>query len=332
MRLVWYRNAWACAWTEAGRTRRASLRTQDRGLAERRLADLERQPVGPLVGDIFAAYLREKDQTAARPAGLHDCWKALKSTFAHLRPDQVDRPLCRAYAARRRRAGRQPATANKELRILRAALRWHDPQTPAVFEMPSPPPPTSRHLTRADYARLLAAAETAPHLRLFIVLALATAARSQAVLELTWDRVDFRRGRIHLAANGPDRRPQAGPEDGQREARGRKGRATVPMTAPARTALEAARRGARTRYVIEYADRPVGSVKKAFARAAARADLTGVTPKVLRHTAAVWMAEDRVPMSEIAQYLGHRDDRITQRVYARYSPDYLGRAARALEP
>jgi integrase len=43
------------------------------------------------------------------------------------------------------------------------------------------------------------------------------------------------------------------------------------------------------------------------------------------------MAEDRVPMEEIAQYLGHTDINTTRKVYARYSPDYLRRAAGALE-
>jgi integrase len=50
----------------------------------------------------------------------------------------------------------------------------------------------------------------------------------------------------------------------------------------------------------------------------------------MRHTAAVWMAEAGVPMPVIAQYLGHTDSRITERVYARFSPDYLRGAADAL--
>jgi hypothetical protein len=38
-----------------------------------------------------------------------------------------------------------------------------------------------------------------------------------------------------------------------------------------------------------------------------------------------------VPMDQIAQYIGHEDSRTTFRVYARFSPDYLQNAARALE-
>ena len=46
---------------------------------------------------------------------------------------------------------------------------------------------------------------------------------------------------------------------------------------------------------------------------------------------AVWMAEAGVVMDEIAQFLAHTDPRITYRVYARYSPEYLRKAASALD-
>jgi len=36
-------------------------------------------------------------------------------------------------------------------------------------------------------------------------------------------------------------------------------------------------------------------------------------------------------MAEIAQFLGHKDSRITERVYARFSPTYLRGAASMLE-
>jgi integrase len=83
--------------------------------------------------------------------------------------------------------------------------------------------------------------------------------------------------------------------------------------------------------VIEWAGQRVRTVKRAFGRAAARAGLSDVTPHTLRHTAAVWMAEAGVPMSVIAQYLGHADSRITERIYARYSPEFLKTASEALE-
>ena len=135
-----------------------------------------------------------------------------------------------------------------------------------------------------------------------------------AILELTWDRVDFDRGLIRLGT-GEKRR---------------KGRATVPMTDRARRELMAAAEARTCAHVVEYGSGPVKKIRKAFAAAASAAGVPWCTPHVLRHTAAVWMAEDSVPMAEIAQYLGHTDSRITERVYAKFSPSHLRRAARAL--
>jgi len=320
LRLKLYRGSWCAVWHDPERgTQRRSLRTQDRDVAERALIDFRRalaRPAGETVGAIMAAYLAEKDQTAAAPGRLREAWRALEPHLAHYRPDQVDRPVCRAYAAARAKGGVGPGTIGKELGTLRAALRWHDPRTPAVIELPPAPPPRERHLSR-DEARALIAACRAPHVRLFVVLALTTAARKAALLGLTWNRVDLERGVVRLA-----------PGTGEG---GRKGRATVPLHDLARPHLLEARRGALTGHVIEHGGKPLTSIRKGFENACARANLPGVTPHVLRHTAAVWMAEAGVPMSEIAQYLGHSDERTTYRVYARFSPDYLRRAASAID-
>ncbi len=277
--------------------------------------DLEHQPIGESVAEIYQAYLNDLEARGKSPERCKTAWKALEDIFGALRPDQVTKGLCRSYTHARRLEGRADGTIGKELDCARSALRWHDRHTLAAFEMPPRPPPRDRRLTRGEYSRLrLAAKKSGLHIYVFVVLGLTTAGRRQALLDLTWDRVDFQRGLIRLA-------------DGSRG----KGRATVPMTRHARRVLMLARRMQTSAHVIEYAGRPVGSVKKGFTSACARAGLEGVSPHVLRHTAAVWMAEDRIPMSEIAQFLGHADSRITERVYARYSPDYLRRALSALE-
>lgn len=138
-----------------------------------------------------------------------------------------------------------------------------------------------------------------------------------AILDITWDRIDFERG--HILLDNPERDRTA------------KGRAVVPMNQSARAALMEAKEAALSDYVIEWAGRRVASVKKGVRAIGAAAKIGVVSPHDFRHSAAVWMAEDGVSMSEIARYLGHKDSRITERVYARYSPEHLLRASQSLE-
>lgn len=317
MRVVWFRGAYYAYWRgEDGKPRRTALRTKDRETADRKLIDFEisLRRKATTVAEIMDLYLTDKAAMAGGERAGY-AWKRLAPVFAHLRPDQIDRPLCRAYVLQRRRAKALDGTIIKELSSLRAALRWQDKNTPAVIEMPPAPPPRSRHLTRAQYRALRDAARQTPHLYLFVVVAYTTAGRASAVLELTWDRVDLDAGMIRL---------------GLGETRA-KGRATVPMTDSARAALLEAREAALSDYVVEYAGRRVFSVKRAFAAAAERAGVPWCTPHVLRHSAAVHMAESGIPMAEIARFLGHTSEAVTFRVYAVHSPGYLRRAASALE-
>ncbi|MBO9451922.1 tyrosine-type recombinase/integrase [Tropicibacter sp. R16_0] len=103
------------------------------------------------------------------------------------------------------------------------------------------------------------------------------------------------------------------------------------MTKSLRAALLEAQKAALSDYVVEWAGGPVKSIKKGFKAAAVAAGLLDVSPHVLRHTAAVHMAEAGVSMEEIAQFLGHSDSRVTASVYARYRPEHLRKAASALE-
>jgi integrase len=321
-RLTRLRGKWAVAVYQDGqRTERLTLGTRDRKEADRLLARFIADRQRPR--EITVAYLwqRYREENAHKHVTINMGFsgRAVLPELGHLLPEEITTQHCRAYVAKRRKAGKAPGTIWTELNHLQIALSWAKKQklSPEVsIERPPKPPPRDRRLTRAEGERLLASADI-PHVALAIALMLGTGARAGAILTLTWDRVDFERRQIQYAD----------PDDTKR----RKGRATVPMTESLRQRLQAARQDALTPFVVEWAGRPVKSIKRGFARTVERAGLKDVSPHVLRHTAASWLAERGVPMTEIAAILGHSDSRMTERVYARFSPTYLRIAINALE-
>lgn len=265
---------------------------------------------------IYLAYEGDRKAEGKAVARIQDAWKRLAPAFGTLLPSFITKKTCRDYISSRKAS---KGTIHLELTYLRAALSFAEKQkwitkAPHIY-VPTRPKPRDHYLTKEEATRLIAAAAT-PHLRLFITLALATAARASALLELTWDRVHMGRRTIDL--RDPDKPDSP------------KGRAIVPINDMAMAALEQARKAALSQFVIEYAGDRVESVKKGVSAAAARAGIRA-TPHVLRHSAAVWMAEGGVSMDEIAQYLGHTSSATTYRVYAKYSPEHLRKAAKALE-
>jgi len=319
-----YRGKFCVVYYEGGQRFRHSLSTTDHALAKTRLAaflnNLKTQTADKpvTVGEIYAAYIEDRSSEGKSTTRIKDAWKRLQDRFGHLRPADLSKAEVKRYITARTDAGVSPGTTHTELTYLRAALgyavkeQWLQ-QAPYV-PVPQKPGPREHHLMRQEAQRLLDAASV-PHVKLFIRLALATAGRASALLELTWDRVDLEARRIDL--RDPNR------------PRTRKGRARVPINDSLLEALVEATEGATSPYVIEWGGERVLSVKKGVGAAARRAGVK-CSPHVLRHTAAVWMAEDGVPMQQIAQYLGHNDSRTTERVYARFSPDYLRAAAEAL--
>lgn len=324
-RICRYRGKFAVTWTdERGQRQRRSLGTTDRAEAERSLVVFTREATRvalqpQTVGTIWEAYRKHAEGRPVATTMGHEA-KALKARFWELDPAAITDALVDAHIAERRKQGRSDGTIWTELGHLRIALSWAVKkgliEKAPYIKRPSQPAPKADYLTRAEFAQFLAACEM-PHLRRFAVLAITTGARASAILDLTWDRVDFERG-IVMFKNPTDTRPM-------------KGRALVPMNASLRSSLVEGQKGALSDYVIEWAGQKVTRIVKGFRAAAQRAGLPFVTPHVMRHSAAVWMAEAGVDFEEIAQYLGHSDSRITARVYARFSPTHLRKAASVLD-
>jgi len=319
-RVAKHKRGFVCVIYEpSGNRRRIALKAADKFAATAEAADLvghieQRKPRQRLtVGQIVEMYLEQSEAIWKDVDRFH--WRGAAAHFGSLQASAITDQICRSYAGSSKN---KVGTVRKSLSILRAAVRWAEKKSlidkaPHIW-LPQAPPPKDRRLSREEFASLQQGAGT-PHIRLFVEIAIGTGARAGAILSLRWTCVDLQGRRMDFG-------------DGVRQ----KSRArAVPINETLLQALTEAKEAAMTDYVIEWAGQPVKSIKRGFREAVKRAGLgADVTPHVLRHTAASWMAEAGVPMSEIAAVLGHRDSRTTERIYAKFSPEYLQKAVRAL--
>jgi len=313
--------SYCIVWWEGGKRRRLSLGTTDRvaveALARTAWAGLARQSALVTVGDFVEAYLGDVDRPDPVPdhRRKREAWVAAKGYWSELIPDQIDEGVSLAYPRWRNRSAN---THRQELSLVRSALAWavncnRLTKAPKIT-LPSLPPSSVAHLTKPQFRTFITAC-AAPHVRLFAMLAVTTGGRKSALLQARWSQVDFDRRLLDLNPAG--------------RTQNSKFRATVPLNDLIVPELERARADATTDFIIEHRGKPMLDIKKGIAAASRRCGIK-VHPHMFRHSAAVWMAEDRVPMEEIAAFLGHRDIGVTTRVYARFHPDYLRKAARSL--
>lgn len=310
-----FRGGFALVWHENGKRRRRQLASTDRQSAEAEARKLwsgaeDRSPwtVGRVMS-VYLASIAEKPSHQRR----QDAWKAMRGFWENVDPALIDETMCQRYRSTRHVSN---TTARYELQQLSTALRFARGRFEGAPKLWFPPLPEGkiRHLTRDEFDRFLDAVK-ADHARLYVMLGVHTAARPTSILQLTWDRVDFMRRLIDFTPPG--------------HVRTNKRRTVLPVNDELLPELQKGFEARTCEYVIERGGKPVACIKKAFQAASERSTVR-VTPYMLRHTGAVWMAEGGVPMAEISQFLGHDRIDTTARHYARYSPDYLRRAANAL--
>ncbi|MGD0108994.1 MAG: site-specific integrase [Rhodopila sp.] len=306
------------AWYIYDARRRLSTGCTDRTEAEAVLASYLKEAAKPQVAIVSIAVVLQHYLADRRERGVPGAdrlgWahKPLVRIIGQKPPEAITEAECRRYAAQRRREGVSDATIRTELAALKAALRWAGGRERGL--MPPRPEARIRWLTREEAARLLDACE-AHHVRLFITIALNTAARSGAILGLTWERID-------LAGRVIDFR-----EPGRVQTRKRRKLVRINDTLAA--ALTEAQSVATTEYVIEWAGDRIDRIKHGFNRSVTRAGLADVTPHVLRHTAVTWMLQAGVSIWEAAGMAGMTAEMV-ERVYGHAHPDYMVNAAKAL--
>ncbi|SFL09352.1 Site-specific recombinase XerD [Loktanella salsilacus] len=191
------------------------------------------------------------------------------------------------------------------------------------FDLPSASEPREDFLMRDEAERLVAAASK-PHVRLFVRLALATAGRHKALLELRWSQVDLENGLVDLR-----RRAEPIPRKHRAGAKApvprQKARGHVPIAGTIIDELRISRERAVTDFVIEYRGKPLSSIKNGFSKAVIDAGLNPdfITPHALRHTAATWAMQAGVDPHKVAGMLGHKDTKMVMQVYGHHHPLFM---------
>jgi len=245
--------------------------------------------------------------------------KAVLAHFGAYTPGQITKGMCEDYARKRIDDGKSIGTVWTELGHLRSAMRFAEDiraieRAPRIWR-PEKPQTDKRILNRGEANALIDGAHD-PHVRLALVLLLGTGGRLGAILDLTWDRVNFDAGTINLRLD---------------DSVTRKGRAVLPMNNSTRAALTVAREAALSDYVIEYAGRKVRSIRTGFTNAVKRSNIGHVRIHDLRHTAAVTMLSGGVPLEKVSQVLGHTNTAVTFSTYARFLPQHMQDAVDVLD-
>lgn len=321
-----------------------STGTADRSVAEAALGSYiaskdtiasSRRACDVTVSEVLDIYGREHAASAADPARIGYAIDALLGFWGALTIADVKGETCRRYRKSRVRimqdgSTRQigDGTLRRELSTLQAAINYCFREgyllDAAKVTMPPKPAPRDRWLTRDEAAALIWAAwrsEGSKHLAKFILVALNTGTRKEAILNLGFNP-SLSSGWVDL-----DKRVLYRRGAGERETKKR--RKPVRMT---RGLLGHCRRWKRNgqHWVVEIDGQRVGSIKKSFASACQRAGLTGVTPHTLKHTAITWAIQKGMRTEDAADYFDTTVETI-YKTYYHHSPTYQSQAVELLE-
>ena len=311
-----------------------STGTRDRRKAEaafaRHIAERDR-PTGPntpdkmTVADCLDLYGNEHALTVKDPARIGYAIQALNPVLGSLTLSSINGRVTRLYERTR---NRKPATVRKELGILQAAINFCHAEgyltLPVKVRLPAKTAPRDRWLTRDDAAKLLRAAWRNPkskHLARFILIALYTGTRSEAIMSLQLmpntqgGHIDTERGMMYRRGIG------------ETETKKR----TPPIRIP-RQLLAHLRRWERdgSRYVVHVRGSRVGHVKSAWKAALEQSGIEHCTRHDLRHTAITWCMQRGADKWAAAGYFGVSLD-VLEGTYGHHHPDHMQSAVMAME-
>lgn len=287
------------------------------------------------VGDVVIIYGEEKAPKTARPKETLAMLDRINDFFGEMTVSEIRGQSCRDFADERGNEG----GARRDLEVLRAAINYyhgeHTLDMVPKITLPEKGTPRQRYLSRQEVARLIRAARRTKqchHLVRLIMIGLYTGTRLSAILNLQWianttgGHVDLDRGVIYRRA------------EGERVAHNKR---RTPVKIPPRllrflrywkavdTTTDAAGKEITLRFVAHYRGEKIVKPHKAFRTIRTEAKLgEDVTPHVLRHTRATWLAEAGVDAHQAASSLGLTVEEF-ERTYAHASPDFQQAAANA---
>jgi len=233
-----------------------------------------------------------------------------------IRPEDIEN-----YRAQRLRRNGNPAslgTINKDHTFLKHMLSVAEKRglletnVAKKVALPDPKNERDRVLTEDEWLRLYN--EAFPHLKPILLLAYHLGPRLGEILNLTWDRVDLKRGFIKL--RGVDTKT--------------KDPRLVPMTPEVYGSLtELSKvRSLTTNHVFLYEGRPLNGIKRAFGTALRRSGIENLRFHDLRHCAATNLRRAGVDTITAMKIVGHKSERMHRRYNSISESDLLKAASK----
>ncbi len=249
--------------------------------------------------------------------------RELRAQFGQLLLKDIIPDVVSPWIETLNRKGKAASTINHRITFLKHSLtmakRWnyvrHNPLSD--IKRLTEPPGRLVYLKPEELERLIA--ELPEYQRPIVIMAAHTGMRRGEIFSLTWEQVNLAQRVATL------------PRTKNQEVRG------VPLNLTVVELLrdlmrERARRGYTSPFVFVNpltADR-WRDLGRAFRQAVKRANLEGMRFHDLRHTAASWMVMSGVDLLTVADILGHKDTRMTER-YSHLSPAHRLNAVAALD-
>ncbi len=317
---------WCRTWYDANtrQTRRASLGTEDIREAQLALADwvttnqtLRQEPLDALF--LETVLVRYYENHASRLRSAESARHALRKWsdyFAGATVSELTVQRQEQFIHHLEEQGCSKGYIGRILGVGKAALnrarKCGEIGTVPYILTGSKGRECQRILSLEEAAALFNAVD-AEHMLMYLLLAFNTLARPEAILELRRSQLDMDNRLIHL---NPFGREQT-----------KKRRPTVPITDTLIPWLQTG----QADVLVAWRGKPLGSVKKGFRRLRERAGLSAdVVPYTVRHTMATELRKRAVPAWEVAGFLGHKTEGVTER-YAKFAPDYLSLAIQAID-